>query len=281
MRLLGVGSVALGLGFLLTSSSCVVGDGSGRVYGHVSVPQCKFGPAQGLSLADPYDLRADFFAGQPIDADLVAAPGFPANQMIVRVQHSGARVEDADALMFWIFDSAKVARCLRGASPSGIPEWDPNVCDRSPAALGPNGEGRLYVGMTQETVSSFFILNRSCPRAYISADALGVCSDGSCPDVALCPGRGSWISFSHFGNPPSDRSKAIDPGFKVGNGERISSRLDATGSTPSFHVELCDVATVGAKLDNVLPVPTPRIVGTLEGTFDFVLERGQAGQPFP
>lgn len=265
---------------IMAAVSCGVGEGTGRVVGNLAVTQCRFDPPRGLTATEPYDLRVDFFVGQPIDADR-SAPGFPQNQMVIRLQHSGARVEDADVLLLWVADSAAVARCIRGASPGGVPEWDPVFCDRSAASLGPNGEGRMLVGMTSEIVSASFALSASCPGALVSANALGRCDDGSCPDVTLCPGRGSWITFTHFGNVSMDTSRPIGAGFRVNDHERISARLDPAGQTPSFHLELCDRGTVISKLRNILPIPKPNIVGTLEGFFDFKLERGQAGQPFP
>jgi hypothetical protein len=270
-------------GFVATGS-CAVGDGNGKVSGTLNVPACTFNSIGPNSLAktigsanNDFNLESDFFVGAPVDADPLTAPGFPANQMIIRVQHSGARLESANALVFWIFDSAEVARCLYG---NGTADWNHDVCDRSASVLGPGGEGRLFIGMTSETVRSFFVLNDTCPHAFISANALGTCADGSCPDVTLCPGRGSWISFSQYGDPPDDSSK-IKAGFGVNYGEHIAANVDPQGMTPSFHVELCDKATVDGKLDNILPVPKPRIVGTLEGWFDFTLERGEAAQPFP
>lgn len=254
-----------------TTVACAVGEGTGRVTGTIEAPQCTFDPPEGISSQKPFNLEADFFAAVPIDADSILGPAFPANQMIIRVQHSGARLENANALMFWIFDSAKVARCLRGESPGGVQEWDDSYCDRSDAARPP----RLLIGMTREMVSAFFVLNARCPSAFLSANALGVCTapDSNCPDVAICPGRGSWITFEQFGDIESDKNKAIDAGYKVNDGKRIAA--------PAFHVELCDVATVNDAINRLIPLTKPRIVGTLEGFFDFKLERGQAGQPFP
>jgi hypothetical protein len=120
------------------------------------------------------------------------------------------------------------------------------------------------VGLTYEAVSSFFVLNESCPSALVSANALGLCDDGSCPDVALCPGRGSWITFSRFGTIPTDPAKTVPPGFRVNQTEAIT--------VSAFHLELCDGATVDSKLDNVLPIVEPNITGTLDGHFDFDLE---------
>jgi hypothetical protein len=250
----------------LAPAACSVGVGSGDVTGSLQVPACTFQPDSTpvpLQKADPFNLRPTFFVGEPIDADPINAPRFPANQMIIRVQPSPKRIEDADVLLFWVFDSAAAARCVRGGMPGGVPEWDAATCDRS------SGEGRLLIGMTSEKVSAFFALNQTCSKAEVSANALGNCADGSCPDVALCPGRGSWIAFKQFGNIPDDDSKPIPAGFKVNNGETIEAS--------AFHLELCDTATVAAKLDFVLPVPTPNITGVLEGNFLFELQRGQGG----
>ncbi|MEP6652688.1 MAG: hypothetical protein ABJA82_04990 [Myxococcales bacterium] len=262
-----------------TTVACAVGAGTGRVTGTIDAPQCTFDPPTGISGKKPFNLEADFFAAVPIDADAILGPAFPANQMIIRVQHSGARMENANALMFWIFDSAKVARCLRGAYPGGVQEWDDSYCDRSDATRPP----RLLIGMTREMVSAFFVLNASCPTAFLSANALGACTaaDSNCPDVTICPGRGSWITFTGFGDIELDKSKPIDAAFRVNDGERIAARMDATSTEAAFHVELCDVATVNDAINRLVPLTKPRILGTLEGFFDFQLERGQAGQPFP
>jgi hypothetical protein len=250
-------------------ASCSVGEGSGSVVGSLNVIGCS---TKGLFPNLSYNLYPDFFVGQPIDADPITAPSFPANQMIIRVQRTGARLEFADSLMFWILDSSQVARCTRGrVDATGAEEWDRALCDRS--VLGPMGEGRVLIGMTYEISFSTFALNASCPNSGLFADALGACTDNSCPDAALCPGRGSWIAFSRYGSLPGV-AQEISSGFKVNDGERITAS--------AFHIELCDRATVEGKLaNNFIAIPPPHIVGTLDGTFDFTLERGQAGQPFP
>jgi hypothetical protein len=257
---------------LLPLAACAkVGVGSGTVVGRVDVPACTFdlkneGAPMPYRYGNPFDFKPTFFVGEPIDADPNNGPRFPANQLVIRVQPEALRKEDADALVIWVFDSAAVARCVRGAMPGGVPEWDPVVCDRSQSM--PTEPGRMLVGMTSEKVSAFFALNHSCPQGFVSANALGSCTDGSCPDVSLCPGRGSWVTFSEFGSVPSksDPSQPISPRFRVNDTETIA--------VSAFHLELCDGATVLAKLDGVLPIPQPNITATLEGDFQFVLVRG-------
>jgi hypothetical protein len=63
----------------------------------------------------------------------------------------------------------------------------------------------------------------------------------------------------------------VDPDFKVNFGERLHA---------NFHVVLQDGTVVGAIMDRI-PVPAPRMGGTLDGYFDFDLDRGRAAQPFP
>jgi len=257
-------------------AGCAVGHGQGDVLGVLDVDQCTFDssgnprPINPDSPAlDPYNLHASFFVADPIDSN---SPRFPQNQIFIRVQDSTNRLETANALIFDISDSYEVARCMRGRiNPDMTDDWDPTLCDRT--VLGPSGEGRVLVGMESETVRSFFVLNDSCPEAMISADALGRCDGGTCPDTMLCPGRGSWISFSRFGAPPADPTVPVGHGFKVNDGEQITAS--------AFHVELCDRATVDAVQMRQLPIPKPVVRGIFEGWFDFSLVRGQAGQPFP
>ena len=259
--------------------ACSVGGGTGKVTGTLTATQCTFDSSgQPHPLSPGFVFDATFFAAEPIDSD---STRFPANELIIRLQQTGSRVETADVLMFRVLDSAAVARCLRGSTnPDGTPEWDPEICDRSANDLGPLGVGRLLIGMTTEKVRSFLALNDTCPQAFVSADALGACTDGTCPDVTLCPGRNSWITFSTFGQPPV--TGPVPASFRINDGETIAAEPPlAAPDTPMFHVELCDAATVDAKLNNLPPIPVPNVVGTLEGSFSFPLERGQAGQPFP
>jgi hypothetical protein len=258
---MGMPSIAACVACVAGVACSDLGVGTGTVTGVVSVPECTFknGPPMPYPHGDPFDLKPTYFVGEPIEADPVNGPRFPANQMVIRVQPDSLRKEDADILIVWVSDSAAVARCIRGDMPGGAPEWDPLLCDRTGAAA--DGPGRMFVGMTGEKVRAFLAFNHSCPQAFVSADALGACTDG-CPDVSLCPGRDSWITFSHFGNIPQ-AGVAIPPGFRVNDNETIEAS--------DFHLELCDGATVRAKLDYILPIPKPNIVATLNGNFRFDL----------
>jgi hypothetical protein len=252
-----------------TGSACSVKNGTGELHGSLNVPGCSFsnGIPQPLKYTPPYSQNLEFFAGVPFDS---TTPRFPANQVSLRMQPSSTRLEFADALKFWVRNSYEVGRCIRGrVNPDGTPDWDLALCDRS--VLGPSGEGRLFVGTEDETVTSAFVLFYTCPQALPSAVALGSCAGGSCPDVAVCPGRGSWIAFSEFGSalppgnlpPPKDELRSD---FKIQNGEPIEAS--------AFHIELCDHGTVDAVLNREFPIPTPAITGMLDGSFRFALQPG-------
>ena len=173
--------------------------------------------------------------------------------------------EFADAIFFWVYDSWEVARCISGRmNDDGTPDWNTDACDRSAQALGPSGEGRMRIGTEGELVSSHFVLQSSCQGASLSASGLGSCAGGTCPDVTICPGRGSWISFSRFGATQEDLTMPLGRDFKVNKDDPIEAS--------AFHVELCDSDTVQAIQDGTLPVPTPAITGTLEGHFSFVMQ---------
>ena len=116
-------------------------------------------------------------------------------------------------------------------------------------------------GTHGELVTSHFVLQNSCPNGQLSADALGTCAGGSCPDVALCPGRGSWIEFSRFGASSPDLSKRD---FKVNKDDPIEAS--------AFHVELCDQNTIDGTIKRIVPVPPPQVTGFLEGSFSFNLQ---------
>ena len=244
-------------------SGCEVGKGVGHASGRLRFTQCTVEDGKPLDIDSEFNLNPSFFVGEPFDdnADL-----FIANSLAVRIQSSTKRIEFADGLLFSFEDTYEVARCMRGAAVDGAP--DPRLCDRS------TGEGRVLLGTESELAHAFLILNQTCPDSFITANALGACTEGTCPPVpVVCPGQGSWIRFSDFGSVPSEPTEKLDRRFKVNFNERIRAT--------SFHLELCDSGTVDAQRDRELPVKPPRVAATLDGDFDFDLKRGQAAQLFP
>lgn len=250
--------------------ACSAENGSGTLTGTLVVPACKFEHTndmwipKSLSEVDKDFLTKEthwnFFVGQPLDAP---GPKFPAdhpqNQIKIRMQNRSGGWEAANALFFWVLDSYEVARCMRGLTASdGTPDWDQAACDRS------TGQGRMLIGTQGELVTSHFVSQESCDGAGLVAEALGACdkAGSTCPQVTVCPGRGSWISFDLRGDPTAK----LSPDFKFNLGDTIAA--------PAFHVELCDETTIKAVETNTVPIPPPAIRGTLEGSFSFVLESG-------
>ena len=258
--------MALTTGLLLAASAvaCSTENGRGTLMGTLDVPLCTFNGGKTQPLPNGGAFKADWnsFLGEPFDS---ITPRFPANQLNIRMQSKSGGWEFADALFFWVLDSYEVARCLRGRmNEDGTPDWNTATCDRSPGALGPSGEGRSLIATERELVTAHLVLQNSCPSALISAAALGDCAGGSCPPVALCPGRGSWIAFSSFGSIPLDPGPPLIKDFRVNTGDTIEAS--------AFHVELCDQTTVDDQVEGVVPVPPPAVRGTLDGSFSFKLQ---------
>jgi len=90
-------------------------------------------------------------------------------------------------------------------------------------------------------------------------------------DVAP-PAWESWIAFDTFGSAAAGSGGTTQEDFKVDFGERLVA--------PEFHLTLGDDKVIKAiKEDD--PVPKAEIGGTLDGNFNFALERGQGAQTFP
>jgi len=263
-------------------ASCSSENGRGIIRGQLVVPACSFDEMRrAVPLYDeakavtqnaknpecldpdtnevmPYCGEWNHFVAEPYDS---TSPRYPASQLNIRMQNISGGWEFADTIFFWVYDGWEVARCARGVmNADGSPDWNTEECDRS--VPGPSGEGRMRIGTEGELVTSHLVLQFVCPGANLSATGLGSCEGGSCPNLTLCPGRGSWISFSRFGDPSTDLSHTRD--FKVNKGDPVEAS--------AFHVELCDSNTVDAIQDHTLPVPEPAIIGTLEGHFSFVMQ---------
>ena len=71
-----------------------------------------------------FDLQPTFFAGEPTeDIGGVVVPQ-PANLLTIRMQRNGNRIEINDTLYFDVLNSYEVARCVRGQTKNGVPQWD-------------------------------------------------------------------------------------------------------------------------------------------------------------
>jgi hypothetical protein len=297
--------VALGLG----SGGCTVGSGTGSAKGMLFDVGCN----SSTTLDPPgkaYSLDPTFFAGQPIE-DVCPPPGMCSgphmNRLVIRMQRTGNRVEVNDTLYFDIENAYKVAQCVRGQIKDGAPIWDqrtisapdgtlmPNLpwCDwnagaaagadggaADAGAVGANGDAGVADAGTGADGGAPVAM--AAPRARINLSTLDYVRASLAPLYTCVEARsvavalpGSWIEFENFGaaveeGPPAMRSPILGD-FKVDFGERLRA---------TFHLILGDEAVEYAVQTRV-SVPDQRIGGSLDGAFDFDLDRGRAAQPFP
>ncbi len=285
----GLLSAGAGLLLALAMGGCTVGSGSGAASGDIFFLGCypdgtPFGTPDQLAF---FDLQPTFFAGEPVEEPGDVAVAQPTNILTIRVQRNGNRIEVNDVLYFNVRNSFEVARCVRGRTVNGVPDWDQRMttstfteqptntpwCDWSgvlPALdagaidAGPDagaGPVRAIIHLgTEEIVNAALSLAFTCHQATVSGTAF----DG-------------YLEFDDFGTAgaqadiPSDMRDPIPKDFKVNFGERLRAR---------FVLVLGDQAIVSA-IKMILPIPSPRIGGSLGGDFDFDLDRGRSAQPFP
>ncbi len=256
---------------LLALFSCEVGRGSGRASGTLFVADCNricraceqthdFG-----TRASPasFDLRPTFFAGEPIEDIGI---GRKDNRLIIRLLRTGKQIELNDLVAFDVVQAAEVARCVRGRMLTGVrgalvPDYDTKTC-----FWGPNGP-RIRVGVDQP-IHATLVPRATCERTVVASAFSTEAADGQWE---------SWIEFAAFGSAvqeglsPTARTP-VDVEFKVDFGERLWAR--------AFKVALQDDRLLKT-IKRMEPPQPSEIFGTLEGSFDFDLLRGQGAQPFP
>ena len=257
----------------VSAGGCTVGSGTGSAIGPLWILGCQDGHDYGTE-ADPntFNLEPTFFAGEPIEG---ISDGIPANRLIIRMERTGNEIQISDTLFFDVIDSGMIARCLRGRTVAGVPDWDTTTGTADPSVMppwceqmaGPMGETRIHLlpfGPVRSALTPFATCQSTMhPPAVVSIT--GVAMDG-------------WIDFSDFGDAeqPDRASEDRDPvgtDFKVNYGAPLRA---------NFHVVLTDDRYEQAIHDNMIAVPpAPRIGGTLDGNFDFDLERGRSAQTFP
>ncbi len=272
----------------LAAGGCTVGSGSGSTSGDIFFLGCKpngdpYGVPDKLQF---FDLDPHFFAGEPFEDPADVAVAQPKNILTIRVQRNGNRIEVNDVLYFSIQNSFEVARCVRGRTINGVPDWDTRMttstfteqptktpwCDWSgvlPAVdagaldAGPDagaGPVRAIIHLgTEELLIASLSLKYTCHQAQVA----GAAFDG-------------YIIFDDFGGAAqpdvqSDMRDPIPTDFKVNYGDRLRAR---------FVIVLSDQLIV-SMIKAIRPIPAAQIGGSLQGYFDFDLERGRAAQPFP
>jgi hypothetical protein len=280
------------------AGSCTVGDGNGAASGPIWFLGCGTDGSDFGSQLMPrlFDLSPRFFAGEPIEDISVS---MKANRLLIRVQRNGNRIEINDTLYLDVQNAYEIARCVRGRiNDTGLPDYDDRMttdlftglptntpwCDWSGGAAPGGGDAgggdagagtdaggagpvlpavgrhaRIHLG-TDELVRSSLSLLLTCHKA----NTVGLAFDG-------------WIDFQSFGDAlqtdtPPEQRPAIGSDFKVNFGDRLRA---------TFQISRLDDQRIFNAIKTKLPPPDPLIGGTLDGFFDFDLERGRAAQPFP
>jgi hypothetical protein len=259
---------ALLVAALAVAGGCTVGAGTGAALGNLYIFSCtcmEFSCKDGGDLGTPdapapYDLSPHFFAGEPIDD--ISRARIVNNRLIMRMQRTGNRIEVNDALYFDVQSAYEVARCVRGRTENGQPDWDTSGwCDWTGGMGGTAraDHARIKIG-PELPIRSSLSLMYSCNKARV----VGVGVDDS------------WIEFQRFGGAvqddvPSDQRTAIKGDFKVDFGTQLQA---------DFSLIIDDERRIAAVKVND-PIPATEIKGDMHGSFDFYLERGRAAQQFP
>jgi hypothetical protein len=244
---------ALALLALAGLSGCRIGAGSGSARGTLHITGC-IGEGDDIDAQEAFDLHPTFFAGEPIDDPTGITE---TNQIRVRMQRSGANVDDADALIIDITDVATVAARLG--------EWIEvhAAGDATPAS------GDQTVG----PVRASLLLMHRCARRFPALVPSPLLADTD--ENFAETGVRSVIRFTKLG----DRECVVDDG-SVHDCERTDGGAYRVG----FGGE------IRAEFDFHLVDPRPKYLGAdfpalgkghLVGHVDFTLARGRVAQVFP
>ena len=230
-----------------------------------------------------FDLKPTFFAGEPIE-DIAGIP--PNNRLIISMRRNGNSVEINDTLYFDIRNSAQIARCIRGRTVNGVPDWDTSSGMLVPGWYGGRRAPRAAVvhaarhhGRAASDSSGSLRARRG---VVLAAGDLPL--DRHAPTRDRCRHRSGERRLHHLQQlrrrgagsvrPTSrpTRANRFDDDFKVAYDEQLQA-------TFQFTVE--DERVAAAMRDMVVPPSPPVIGGMLSGNFDFDLKRGRAAQTFP
>ena len=293
-------------GALTALGGCTVGSGSGSASGSLFVIGCNEGANFGMDEPDggiaatSYNMQPSFFAGATTQQ--LAQGQDQMNQIAIRMQNSGLSIMYTDTLYFTVKNSYQVARCLRGRTIKGQPDWnvteplppslgtasDPNPttdwCDWSANAFtdgGPPDGATAGAPDAGASLDGGMSVMAQYPRIHLTAytDVISsIALNATCPGALVTAGAiDGWIEFQNFGSAeeadvlPENR-QAVPANFVINYSDRLRA---------NFHVVLQDSHFISAVMDNYPMPTTSHVGGTLDGYFDFDLTRGRAAQPFP
>ncbi len=267
---------------VLLAGGCPTGDGEGQVVGSFFLLSCddsfdygsRSGPAS-------YDMRANFFVGEPIFDERESNP---INRLDLRIQRGGNNIEDVDSLYIQIADVRTVAQSFSASAYAGSPVGE------------------------DENISASLSLYITCPTYFSRLAATTPATGTACPDLdvatldALCESmdydepldpsaalppfesQSSCLIFCRFGT--AERGGTVPHDFAIDFGDVVQGffhlnlmdqRLLSTGE------EICED---GADNDGDGEVDEADCEfstggGRLMGRFNFEVRRGQVAQEFP
>jgi hypothetical protein len=234
-------------------TGCGIGEGKGEVKGTLHMTGC-IGEGDDLNARETFDLKPSFFAGEPIDDP--SGTGY-ADQLRLRIQSSGASVENADALVVEVINVSQVAARLG--------EWIDVYAagDNSPTA------GVEQVGPVRISLN----LMRRCSRQFPKVVQWSLAADTD-PDYSAT-GVHSTIRFTKLGSRACEVDdagvhdcEATDGGpYAVGFGGKIRAEFDLQLVDPRPEYLGAEYPSLGA--------------GHIVGYFEFTLRRGRVAQAFP
>jgi hypothetical protein len=268
----------------VSAAGCGIGEGSGSATGEMWMLGCDEGEDFGTeAMPKGFSLDPTFFAAEPIE-DIADTP--PMNRLIIRMERSGNAVEINDTLYFDIRDSAEVARCLRGRTVNGVPDWDTSSGTLDAAGMvDPTAPPWCIPAPTMDQLATIRLVPFG-PVA-VSFAPLATCHSSMHPPAFVNitgVANGGTIAFQHFGGAvqttpadqaltPPDMRNPIFADFKVNYGERLQATFEIN--------PMGDERVAAAIRDKILPPPAADIGGYLNGDFDFDFQRGRSEQTFP
>lgn len=277
----GLGLAALfGLAALVTLVGCPSGEGEGRVVGRFYVLGCddaySFGSPETPAF---YDMGANFFVGEPILDDTAVSP---RHRLDLRLQKGGNNLEGGDSLYIQVWDVAAAAQQF-------------SLGQGSPVGKG-------------QAVRASLLLYVTCPTFYGSLTAAPRMDLEACPtlDATDTEARCATLDFNAPLDPDTDfaplvtghscivfcrlgsarRGQEVPQGFAVDFGDEVQGffQINLTDSRlMEAGVEICGdgVDNDGdGEVDEEDCEVSPGM-GTLRGSFNFEVRRGQVAQEFP
>jgi len=134
-----------------------VGHGQGDVLGVLDVSQCTFDSSGNRGPSTPtarFPIRTTSTRPSSWPIREIRARPVPGNELFIRVQNSTNRVETANALIFEIFDSYEVARCMRGRTNPTAPTTGIRRCAIARSSARRTRAGCCRDGRARPSVAS-------------------------------------------------------------------------------------------------------------------------------